>query len=486
MTIDLQGRRVLVVGLGRSGVAAAQLCAARGARVTVTDSRAAGDLGPALAALPAGVARALGGHPPEIFTAADLIVLSPGVPEIAPLVAARQAGVAVTGEMELGSRFVAAPMVAITGTNGKSTTTTLCGAMLAETGRPTFVGGNLGEPLCEAVGTPAADAGGYCVVEASSFQLETVESFRPRVAVLLNITADHFDRHDGLEGYAAAKARIFRAQQRDDFAVVNADDALAMRVSADIAARRLTFSTERPLREGGWLSSSSGASAMSAASPSLILKLPGGDEESYPGVLPALTGKHNQSNALAALLAARLAGATPAEARRGLLGFRALSHRMELVVESGGVAYFDDSKGTNVGAVVAALAGFPRPVVLIAGGRDKGGDYAPLAAALRAVGRGAVLIGEAADRIAAALASAQSPALPVRRTASMEEAVRAAIGLARPGDAVVLSPACSSFDMFRDYAHRAEVFRAAVRAQLENRAPAEAGAGAGTTQRPVR
>ena len=486
MTIDLQGRRVLVVGLGRSGVAAAQLCAARGARVTVTDSRGAGELGPALATLPAGVVRALGGHPPEIFTAAELIVLSPGVPEIAPLVAARQAGVAVTGEMELGSRFVAAPLVAITGTNGKSTTTTLCGAILAETGRPTFVGGNLGEPLCEAVGTPAAGAGGYCVVEASSFQLETVESFRPRVAVLLNITADHFDRHDGLEGYAAAKARIFRAQQRDDVAVVNADDALAMRVSAGIAARRLTFSTERPLREGGWLSSSdaSATTSSSDASPSLILKLPGGDEESYPGVLPALTGRHNQSNALAALLAARLAGATPAEARRGLLGFRALSHRMELVAESGGVAYFDDSKGTNVGAVVAALAGFPRPVVLIAGGRDKGGDYTPLAAALGAVGRGAVLIGEATDRIAAALASALSPPLPVRRTASMEEAVRAAIGLARPGDAVVLSPACSSFDMFRDYAHRAEVFRAAVRAQLENRPPAEMDAG--TTQRPAR
>jgi UDP-N-acetylmuramoylalanine--D-glutamate ligase len=469
MTIDLQDRRVLVVGLGRSGVAAAQLCAARGARVTVTDSRAAGVLGPALAALPEGITRALGGHPAEIFTAADLIVLSPGVPEIPPLVAARQAGVAVTGEMELASRFVAAPLVAITGTNGKSTTTTLCGAMLAETGRPTFVGGNLGEPLCEAVGTPAAGAGGYCVVEASSFQLETVETFRPRVAVLLNITADHLDRHDGLEGYAAAKARIFRVQQPDDVAVVNADDALAMQVSADIRARRITFSTERPLREGGWVSIGSD-SGSDSGSDALIVKLPGGGEEVYPGVLPALTGKHNQSNALAALLAARLAGATPAEARRGLVGFRALPHRMELVAEASGVAYFDDSKGTNVGAVVAALAGFPRPVVLIAGGRDKGGDYAPLAAALGAVGRGAVLIGEAADRIAAALSSSsRSPPLPVQRAASMEDAVRAAASLARPGDAIVLSPACSSFDMFRDYAHRADVFRAAVRAQVGER-----------------
>jgi UDP-N-acetylmuramoylalanine--D-glutamate ligase len=455
MTIDLQDKRVLVVGLGRSGVAAAQLCAARGARVTVTDNRAAGDLGAALAALPAGVAQELGGHPEAVFTGADLIVLSPGVPEIAPLRAARATGVAITGELELASRFVAAPLVAITGTNGKSTTTTLCGAILAETGRPTFVGGNLGEPLAEAVGTPAAGAGGICVVEASSFQLETVESFRPRVAALLNITADHFDRHDGIEGYAAAKARIFHAQRSGDFAVVNADDPLAMRVSEGVAARRVVFSTERRLTEGGWLDGDS-----------LVLRLPGAAEERYPAQLPALTGKHNQANALAALLAGRLAGATPEEARRGLLGFRALPHRMELVGEADGVVYFDDSKGTNVGAVVAALAGFPRPVVLIAGGRDKGGDYAPLAAALGAVGRGAVLIGEAADRIAAALPGS----LPVKRAATMEEAVRSAAALARPGDAVVLSPACSSFDMFRDYAHRADVFRAAVRVQIAGRA----------------
>jgi UDP-N-acetylmuramoylalanine--D-glutamate ligase len=362
-------------------------------------------------------------------------------------VAARAAGVEITGELELASRFVSATVVAITGTNGKSTATTLVGEMLRATGRPTFVGGNLGEPLAEAVGTPAAEAGGFCVVEVSSFQLETVETFHPRVAVLLNITPDHLDRYDGMDGYAAAKARIFRAQTPGDFAVVNFDDPLAVRASEAARSRREGFSIVETLATGAWLGGP------------LLLKVPGGQPESYPADLSWLIGqRHNQANALAALLAARLAGASPAEARAGLLAFQPLAHRMELCAEVDGVAYYDDSKGTNVGAVVAALDGFPRPVVLIAGGRDKGGDYAPLAQALGRVGRAAVLIGEAAEKMQRAFRGV----LPVERAPTLEAAVEAARQLARPGDAVVLSPACSSFDMFRDYAHRAEVFRAAV------------------------
>jgi UDP-N-acetylmuramoylalanine--D-glutamate ligase len=443
----LAGKRVLVVGLGRSGIAAAVLCAARAARVTVTDKRPAIDLVGALARLPAGIAQELGGHRRESFLDADLIVLSPGVPEIPELSDARAAGVEITGELELASRFVAAPIVAVTGTNGKSTTTTLIGDMLRATGRPTFVGGNLGEPLAEAVGTPAAEAGGFCVVEVSSFQLETVEAFHPRVAVLLNITPDHLDRYEGMEGYAAAKARIFAAQGDGDFAVVNFDDPLSVRASAAGRARREGFSIVDTLASGAWLGGP------------LMVKLPAEGPESYPADLPWLLGqRHNQANALAALLAARLAGASPEEARQGLVAFRPLAHRMELVAEVGGVAYYDDSKGTNVGAVVAALDGFPRPVVLIAGGRDKGGDYAPLAGALGRVGRAAVLIGEAAAKMEAAFQGV----LPVERAETLEDAVETARRLARPGDAVVLSPACSSFDMFRDYAHRAEVFRSSV------------------------
>jgi UDP-N-acetylmuramoylalanine--D-glutamate ligase len=450
LDLELNGKRVLVVGLGRSGIAAAQVCAARGARVTVTDKRGAGALGAALDGLPAGVARELGGHKRETFTAADLIVLSPGVPEIAELAAARAGGVAITGELELASRFVASTLIAITGTNGKSTTTTLIGEMMRATGRPTFVGGNLGEPLAEAVGTPAAGPAGVCVVETSSFQLETADTFHPHVAVLLNITADHLDRYPDMDGYAAAKARIFAAQTGSDYAVVNLDDELSVAVSNDVASRRLGFSVTRPLAEGAWLSS--------PGADGLTIRLPDAAPEHYPANLPALVGRHNQANALAALLASRLAGAAPAQVLAALRAFRPLSHRMELVADAADIAYYDDSKGTNVGAVVASLDGFPRRVVLIAGGRDKGGDYAPLAEVLARVGRAAVLIGEAADKMQAAFGSV----LPVERAATMDDAVDIARRVARPGDAVVMSPACSSFDMFRDYNHRAEVFRAAV------------------------
>jgi UDP-N-acetylmuramoylalanine--D-glutamate ligase len=444
--MELAGKKVLVVGLGRSGVAAARLCHGRGARVTVTDLRSAEALG--ALDLPADVHRELGRHDEKTFLSSELIVLSPGVPPLPQIAAARAAGVAITGELELAARFVAADLVAITGTNGKSTTTSLTGAILAQTGRPTFVGGNLGVPLAEAVGTPAAAANGLCVVEASSFQLETVERFAPRVGVLLNITADHLDRYPDLEAYGRAKTNVFAAQRSGDFAVINADDQLVERLTRDVPSRRVSLSTRRPLTEdGGWVEGDS-----------LCLRLPGGAIERYPATLPALVGRHNQENALASLLAGRLAGATPAQALAALTAFRPLAHRMELVAERGGVAFFDDSKGTNVGAVVAALSGFPRPVVLIAGGRDKGGAYEPLAEAMRGVGRGVVVIGEAAARIEAALA----PVVPVARAASMDEAVERAAGLARPGDAVVLSPACSSFDMFRNYEHRAQVFRAAV------------------------
>jgi UDP-N-acetylmuramoylalanine--D-glutamate ligase len=449
--IELKGKRVLIVGLGRSGQAAARVCAEQGANVTVTDRRGPEALAAARATLSPGTVEELGGHREATFLAADLIVLSPGVPELPEIAAARRAGVKITGELEVGSWFNQGTIVGITGTNGKSTTTTLCGAILRASGSPTFVGGNLGEPLCEAVGTRAASPGGMSVVEVSSFQLETVETFHPRVAVLLNITPDHLDRYDDFEAYAAMKARIFAHQGPSDFAVLNADDALVRRSAEGIAAQPVMLSTSRQLERGGWVEGDA-----------LCVRLPGGERERYPLHNPSLVGRHNHENALAALLAARLVGATPSEARRALLEFRALAHRMELVADAAGIEYYDDSKGTNVGAVTAALSGFPRPVVLIAGGKDKGGDYTPLAEVFAKVGRAVVLIGEAADRIEESFSKVVAPTQIVR-AASLEEAVRKAATLARSGDAVVLSPACSSFDMFRDYAHRAEVFRGAVK-----------------------
>jgi UDP-N-acetylmuramoylalanine--D-glutamate ligase len=456
----LLGKKVLVVGLGRSGVAAARLCVARGAQVTVTDQKSAEALGAVLAQLPAAVKQELGGHRAETFLGADIIVLSPGVPPLPEVEAARNQNVTITGELELASWFVDAPIVAITGTNGKSTTTTLCGAILAANGRPTFVGGNLGIPLAEAVGTPAAEPGGACVLEVSSFQLETAESFRPQVAVLLNISPDHLDRHGTLEAYAAAKARIFAAQTPADFAVINLDDPLVEAATKGIRSQCVLISTRRALAVGGWIEDDA-----------LCVRLMGGPVEYYPAHLLGLVGRHNLENALAALVAGRLAGALPAEARHALLAFRALPHRMEMVGELDGVFFYDDSKGTNVGAVVAALDRFPRPVVLIAGGRDKGGSYEPLAQVMRQVGRGAVVIGEAGPKLREALA----PVVPVEMVGSMEEAVTQAATMARSGDAVLLSPACSSFDMFRNYEHRAEVFRAAVKQLIAGRRGLRAG-----------
>jgi len=445
--VDLTGKRALVVGLGRSGIAAARLCASKGAQVTANDAKSKGELESALGLLPPDVRRELGGHPPAVFAEQDLIVLSPGIPPLPAVEEARRRGVRVIGELELASWYIDSTMVAITGTNGKSTTTTLCGAILAARGQPTFVGGNLGTPLSEAVGTPASRPGGTCVVEVSSFQLETVRTFRPQVAVLLNISADHLDRYPSLESYIAAKQRIFAAQTASDFAVLNIDDANVEAAARSIHSRCILISTRQVLGVGGWVDGDS-----------LCVRLPGGPIEYYPAQLPGLVGRHNQENALAALVAARLTGALPAEARLALVAFRPLPHRMELVGDFNDIAFYDDSKGTNVGAVVAALDGFPRQVVLIAGGKDKGGSYAPLAEAMRKQGRAAVLIGEAAPKIRAALEGV----VPVEMASDMDEAVQLAAGMAERGDAVVLSPACSSFDMYRDYAHRAEVFRIAV------------------------
>lgn len=452
----LAGARVVVVGLGRSGGAAAGLLARLGARVTGNDVRPRGDLDPEVLAgvEGAGASLVLGGHSPEPFEAADLVVVSPGVPPLDVVEAAYRRGVPVWSELELASRFVEAPILAVTGTNGKSTVVSLLGEIARATGRPTFVGGNLGTPLVEAVGSEAAAPEGLVVVEASSFQLERVDRFRPRVAALLNVSEDHLDRYDSFAGYAATKGRIFHAQRPGDVAVVRHGDAFCASIATAGRGRLLHFGGEAgDVRvDGDALVSADGA-----------LRFP---LERLP-----IRGLHNVDNACAAAVMARAAGLPLDAIEAGLATFPGLPHRMAAVGEVDGVTWFDDSKATNVGAALASLAGLaedPRTerVVLLLGGVDKGGSYAPLVEPLRRVGRAAVVYGAAAAKIADALGGRD---LPLERADGFDDAVRRARAIARPGDAVLLAPACASFDEFRSYAHRGERFAALVAGFREGR-----------------
>ncbi len=445
--MDLERKVVLVVGLGASGRAAARLLASRGAKVILNDRRTAEELPEAVAlAGEIGAGLELGAHDAELFTSVDRVVLSPGVPRLPALDAADAAGVPVSSEIELASAFVEGRVLGITGTNGKSTVTSMVGAICAEAGLPTFVGGNLGTPLCDVVGTEAASPRGVMVVELSSFQLERVEHFRAHVAALLNVTADHLDRYASLEDYAAAKGRIFHGQRKGDVAIVPDGDETCLALARPSAATIRTFGGHGDVQ----------------VIDGRIVDMEG--RVDLPVAELGVTGGHNVQNACAAVLVARSAGVPAAAIERALRAFRGLPHRMVKVGELDGVTYYDDSKATNVGATVAALDGLrdhSGKVVLLAGGKDKGGSYAPLRERMDAQGRALVLLGEAAPLIEDAMRG--SP-LEVVRAASMEEAVQKARALARPGDVVLLAPACASFDMFRSYAHRGEVFEAAVKA----------------------
>jgi UDP-N-acetylmuramoylalanine--D-glutamate ligase len=437
---ELAGKRVVVVGLGASGVAAARLCLRLGARVTANDGKPVGSLSADARALGGqGATVVAGGHAAARMDEADVIVVSPGVPPLPEIEAAHRAGVPVWGEVELAVRSMTypAPVVAVGGTNGKSTTTSLLGALLEAGGRRTFVGGNLGEPLAERAG----ERFDVVVLEVSSFQMERVDRFRPRVAALLNVTDDHLDRYPSFDDYARAKGNAFRNQLADDWAVVPAGDPTCAREAGRGGGRQVTFGP------GG---------AVDVTEDAVVDRRSG---ERFARADMALTGGHNALNVAAAIACVTPLGVDAPILRRVLREFRGLPHRTALVAEIGRVRFYDDSKGTNVGAAVTALEGLLEPAaVLIAGGRDKGGSYAPLASALARKGRAAVLLGESADAIARAIGDN----VPVRRAGTMDEAVRIAASLAAPGDAVLLSPACSSFDMFRDYKHRGDEFVRAV------------------------
>jgi UDP-N-acetylmuramoylalanine--D-glutamate ligase len=436
-------RRALVIGFQRTGRALARALGRRGTAVRVVDLRDAAALDVDAAAWPDVELRL--GQPggPELLAGVDLVVPSPGVPRAhAVLVAARERGIAIASEIELAARLGRARIVAITGTNGKSTTTSLVGRALELAGCHPFTGGNLGRPLIEAVDTDAD----LWVAEVSSFQLEWVDAFRPSVACLLNVTPDHLDRHADFAEYRAAKARLFAAQRDGDLAVVNRDDPEAAALGARLPVRCLSFG-EAPVPEGAF-----------AAPGAVVVRLDGVEERVLLG-RTRLAGRHNVENIMAAALVARLAGAPLAAVQEATDTLVPLPHRLALVTERAGVRWYDDSKATNVGAAVKSLASFPGPVVLLAGGVDKGGDYAPLAAAAREKARLVLVFGQARECIAASLAAA---GVAVRRVDDLGEAVRAAAAAARPGDTVLLAPACSSFDMFTDYAARGRAFVSAV------------------------
>ena len=436
---ELAGRRVLVLGLGLSGRSAARFCAERGARVTASDERPASEL-EGLDELGPGV-EVLTGKPFPDSADFDLVVPSPGVPGERY----RRGAAQVWGDVELAARALAIPIVAVTGTNGKSTTTHLLAVALRGAGLRAAAAGNVGEPALDLVGQPLDVA----VLEVSSFQLETTESFRPRVAVILNLSPDHLDRHGSFEAYRDAKARILANQTGEDTAILSADDAEVWSLADAARARVLPFSSRGPLEQGAWLDAGAAVLRERNGAPLRVAL----DELQ-------LAGAHNRENALAALAAAWAAGAEPQAAAAALCRFSGLPHRMEQIARRQQVTWVNDSKATNPGAALRSLAGAGGPVIWIAGGRDKGLDFSSLAEAAGGRVRTALLVGEAADKLDAALAGR----VETRTADSLEEAVREAARLARPGDVVLLAPACASQDQFRDFAERGERFRAAVAA----------------------
>lgn len=452
--LKLEGKKILVVGLARSGEAAASFLLSRGAQVVVTDSADRDD--PEIAErkerlellarrLGARLEFELGGHRIDSFVSSNLIVVSPGVPlTIEPLQRARAAGVEIIGELELAARYLKGKIVAITGSNGKTTTAALTGELLRAAGLRSRVAGNIGLPLVGFVDASRQDD--FYVVEVSSFQLETIRLFRPYVAVLLNITPDHLDRYPSFEAYARAKQEIFRNQTEADWAVLNADDRLVASFGPQARARKLYFSRSRKLESGVYVDR--GRIWYRDGEELELMRL-----EEIP-----LRGAHNRENVCAALAAGLLCGADPEAMRRAVRSFKGVEHRLEFVAEIDGVGYYNDSKATNVDAALKALEAFDGNIVLILGGKDKGGDFSAMRELVAARVKHLLLIGAAREAIAAALGEV----VPSSFCSSLEEAVERAHELARAGDVVLLAPACASFDMFRNYEHRGEVFKKAV------------------------
>ncbi|MGP0566614.1 MULTISPECIES: UDP-N-acetylmuramoyl-L-alanine--D-glutamate ligase [unclassified Nitrospina] len=442
--MDVTGKHIAIVGLARTGIATANFLAQRGAKVTVCDQKPLAELEEAVRQLDAGIETRFETSAPEGDTL-DLIVLSPGVdihnPELEP---ARQKGVEVISELELASRLCTTPIIAVTGTNGKTTTTSLIGALLKGAGYDIKVGGNIGVPFVALIDPPPRD---YMVLEVSSFQLEGVDTFHPFISVILNLTPDHLDRHGSMETYAALKERIAARQTEDDWMVINADDPWVKKMAENKKAQTVSFSTRYELPVGAYLEEGTAFLQWGGSAIPVI---------EMDDLKPALA--RQMENVLAAMAAAYLAGVDPAAMPATLREFEGLPHRLEWIRTVNGVEFINDSKGTNIGAVEKSLNSFDRPVILIAGGKDKGGDFSALKEIFLGRVKFLVLIGEARSKIEAVL----NGSFDHEAAESMDAAVQAAYRHAEPGDVVLLSPACASFDMFRDYADRGERFRECV------------------------
>ncbi len=452
---------MLVVGLARTGVATALFCAARGARVTATDSRDENEIGDVAAKLKgAGVILELGCHQEKTFLEQDLIVPSPGVPaDETHLRAARSEGVVIWSEIELAYRFLKGHLIGITGSNGKTTTTSLVEHILKTAGMHTVLAGNIGTPLIGCVDEMKDDT--WTVAELSSFQLELIDTFRPNIGVFLNLTPDHLDRHGTMDAYGAAKARLFENQTGEDAAVLNADDA-ATTPYAPSLPRVYWFSRKQRVSRGAYLRGEE------------IVFRQGGTEEVLLNVedIP-LAGAHNVENTLAAAAASRLAGASAADIAKGVRSFAGVEHRLEFVAEIGGVRYYNDSKATNVDATLKALDAFPGRILIILGGKDKGSDYTVLQKPLREKVILALLIGAAAEKIEKQI----SGSVALERAETLERAVETASHAAQSGDVVLLAPACASFDQFQNYEHRGRVFKQLVQQLAKQTAGASSGKG---------
>jgi len=448
--LELKNKRVLVVGLGKSGLAAAHFLKTLGARVTVSDARPALLIAELSELLEQGFSVEAGSHGLLTFRRQDLIVVSPGVPMSTPeLKQVRAMGAHIIGELELGAQYLQGEVIAVTGSNGKTTTTTLIGEILKAAGRPTLVGGNIGRPVTAMVEESTAES--WSVLEVSSFQLETVETFKPKIALVLNITPDHLDRHGTFEAYAALKARITEFQTAEDFLILNGEDKDTQLIAAKTKAQIYWFSGRRPIKQGAFVHGES------------ILFVPREGAKPEP-VMPvaeiSLAGAHNVQNVLAAVCAARLAGVESETIRSAVAAFKAVEHRLEFVREVEGVKYYNDSKATNVDATMKAVESFAGGIYLILGGKDKGSDYRVLEPLLRERVKAVITIGSAAEKIERQL----DGVVKIERAETLERAVAFAHEAAVGGDTVLLAPACSSYDQFENYEQRGRLFKELVQA----------------------